>query len=120
MKCDILLANTELVALYFAFPSCSDLVGAKVTRLEVLQRKRVAQVGMVKAFRSLLNVANASHSHILESTFAARDVQVNMLQKRKVYMWKKFGFNKHFKAVQGGISKPSFRPMSLLFDSAKY
>ena len=99
LKFDILVANTELVALHFGFPSCSDLVEAKVREIEDLYRKRDAQQGMVKTFRNLRDVVDVDHFCILESTSAARDAWDNLLQKREVYMWQKFGFNRHFEAV---------------------
>ena len=79
LKSDILVANTELVALRFNFPSYSDLVEANVREIEVLHRKRDAQQGMVKAFRSLQDVANVDHSRILESISTARDAWENVL-----------------------------------------
>ena len=79
MKSHILVANIELVALHSGFPSCLDLVEAKVREIEVLDRKRDAQQGIVEAFRSLQDFVDIDHFRILEGTSAARDAWKNVL-----------------------------------------
>ena len=99
MEYDILVVDTQLIALHSGFSSCFDLVEAKVILIEVLLKEGDAQQVMVKAFRSSLNVANADHYRILGSIFVACDAWENVLQKREVYVRQKSGFSRHFEVV---------------------